>query len=143
MGKKNGENRELFDTLRATGFRKKIARTVSLSAARVNDEQSRVLRNTAQSLRTAASAIENHVSDDNRRATGAAKKARSGASVAAQKNSARSSVTKRSSASRKTARSSGPRSGTAATSRRGTKTSGTKTNRGGGAGAGRRPGGRS
>jgi hypothetical protein len=138
MGKKNGENRELFDTLRATGLRKKIARTVSVSAARVNDEQSRMLRNTAQSLRTAASAIENHVSDDHRRATGAAKKPRSGASVAAQTNSARNSVTKRSSASRKTTRSGGPRSGTAARSQRGT-----KTNRAGSAGAGRRPGGRS
>jgi hypothetical protein len=138
MGKKNGENRELFDTLRATGLRKKIARTVSVSAARVNDEQSRMLRNTAQSLRTAASAIENHVSEDHGRATGTARRVQSRASVAAQKKSAGSSATKRGSGSRKAGRSSAPRSSTAARSQRST-----NAKRGGGAGAGRRPGGRS
>jgi hypothetical protein len=137
MGKKNGENRELFHTLRATGLRKKIARTVSVSAARVNDEQSRMLRSTAQSLRMAATAIENHVPEGHRGATGAAKKAHSGASVAVQKDSARGGATRKGSVSRKAARPSAKRSSTAARSQRST-----KANRGGGAGARRRPGGR-
>ena len=51
-------NQDLFHTLRANGVRKKVARTVSQRAGRVTEEQSRVVRTTAQRLHTAADLLE-------------------------------------------------------------------------------------
>ena len=61
MGKKDGQNDELFDMLRATGIRKKLARRISVSTTRTNDDGSRVVLKTAQGLRAAAAALEDHV----------------------------------------------------------------------------------
>lgn len=58
MGNKQDHDRELFDTLRATGLRKKLARAVSTSTAKMGDEQVRLARRTAESLRSAAAIVE-------------------------------------------------------------------------------------
>jgi len=65
--KKKDHDGELFDMLRATGLRRKVARTVSKSTARANGGQSsdalpvEVAHKTVRGLRMAASAIENRV----------------------------------------------------------------------------------
>jgi hypothetical protein len=76
--KKNAADGQLFDMLRATGLRKKVARTVSASTAQVKDGSetipSEVAHRTVRGLRMAAAAIENRISDDS---TGHARKASS------------------------------------------------------------------
>jgi hypothetical protein len=55
------EDKELFDTLRATGLRKKVARSVSAISAGANDKESSAIRKTAERLRSAAAALEHRV----------------------------------------------------------------------------------
>lgn len=67
---KKNQDRELFDMLRGTGLRKKVARTVSASTAQANNGDSsktfpsEVAHQTVRGLRMAAAAIENRMSND-------------------------------------------------------------------------------
>lgn len=70
---KKGRDGELFDMLRATGLRKKVARTVSKSTAQANGQSSddfpaEIAQKTVRGLRMAASAIENRVPGKERNA---------------------------------------------------------------------------
>lgn len=58
MAKKQEVDTALFDTLRATGFRKKVARTISASGAGADGNQPLLVQQTVRSLRMAATAIE-------------------------------------------------------------------------------------
>jgi hypothetical protein len=103
---KNG-NQELFNTLRASGVRRKIARTVSQSADRVTEEQSRVFRRTAHGLRAAADLLEVGASRN-----GASKNAKSKSATSARKKASKrptTSATKSRSGSKARQRSTGPR----------------------------------
>jgi hypothetical protein len=62
VAKKQNLDTALFDTLRATGLRKKVARSISTSGARASQEHSLVVTRTARGLRMAADAIENRTS---------------------------------------------------------------------------------
>ena len=118
MGNKDVKDGDLFDMLRATGLRKKVARTVSASAARMTDEQSRIVHKTAQSLRTAASALDGHAPPRHGAASGGVKKANSRATSGNKRTAPRRSVSKRTGASKD-----GARSRKAAPSQRSAKTS--------------------
>jgi hypothetical protein len=71
------EDKALYDTLRATGLRKKFARNVSSAPAGVNDKQSREVRKTAERLRMAAAALEHRVETPRGRTRPAKKSAHS------------------------------------------------------------------
>jgi hypothetical protein len=115
MGKKNDKSEELFDTLRTMGLRKKVARTVSASGARVNNEQSRLVQKTAQSLRTAAATLEDHARVNGVRST-ASKSPRSRGTGAKKAATASKSARSRGTGAKRAAR-----SGTSKTSKRGTR----------------------
>ena len=118
MGNKDVKDGDLFDMLRATGLRRKVARTVSASAARMTDEQSRIVHKTAQSLRTAASALDGHAPPRHGVTSGGVKKANSRATSGNKRTAPRRSVSKRTGASKD-----GARSRKAAPSQRSAKTS--------------------
>src|SRR5207248_2025416 len=105
VGNKDVKDGDLFDMLRATGLRKKVARTVSASAARMTDEQSRIVHKTAQSLRTAASALDGHAPPRHGVTSGGVKKANSRATSGNKRTAPRRSVSKRTGASKDGARS--------------------------------------
>jgi hypothetical protein len=63
MAKKQALDTALFDTLRATGLRKKVARTISASGARADGNQPLLVQQTVRGLRMAATAIENRAPD--------------------------------------------------------------------------------
>jgi DNA topoisomerase I len=67
------KQQDLFDVLRASGLRKKVARTLSKSAGKADAERSNALSASANHLRKVASSIDKRAVDPKRSA--AAKKA--------------------------------------------------------------------
>ncbi len=57
---------ELFETLRNSGVRKKLARALSNSAGTADQAQTKVVKQAAKGLRDAAAALEDHVKDTRR-----------------------------------------------------------------------------
>jgi hypothetical protein len=57
------KDKELFDVLRDSGVRKKVANALSDSASKADQAQTKAAKQAASSLRHAAAVLENHTKD--------------------------------------------------------------------------------
>ena len=102
---------ELFETLRARGLRKRVARTIAEATGRTSSRTPKVLRDAASDLRSLASELED-------RATGGPAKRKAAAQKAA--NTRKRKAKARSEAAKKAAKTRAKSNGSAGTRRRAT-----------------------